>query len=130
VTSSASAISIPESSLVIAWRLSECNLAQFATSDEPHASDGGLCAWKQIASVSWILGDLDSSLRDSAVVPGRSICLRVVKNQHIDLLSSPRHSGYAGNAMHVLAALADQWKVSLIVGANIRARDDAENYEG
>jgi hypothetical protein len=54
-----------------------------------------------------------------AYTPGRSICVRVFKNHHIDLLSSPRHSGYTGNATRVLAAPCTIWTRAGIRGPEI-----------
>jgi hypothetical protein len=50
--------------------------------------------------------------------------VRVVKNHHIDLLSSPRHSGYAGNAMRVLAALS----VSIVMLPGLAEGEDIEQW--
>jgi hypothetical protein len=58
-----------ENSLIIAVLLSERDPVHFATFEVPHAFDGGRRAWKPMTSVSWILGDLDSTLGDPAVDP-------------------------------------------------------------
>jgi hypothetical protein len=46
--------------------------------------------------------------------------MRVVKNHHMDLLSSRRHGGYTGNAMRVLAIRCVSWRSWLFAGNAMR----------